>query len=390
MTMNARDLLKKIGTLSVVATAVVGNAGASGVQGTATLISNPPDLRRSSTTPKLVLTSSSVASDMASHGSHSSHSSHSSHASHVSGSGSSGSYSPPAAASPAPRVKVPKYEPSDKLRWSLSKTTRRPYHRTYSGLREAKNVSAYQALIKSIKSDDAAGVRDALASDKALLETADDRGQTSLFIAVTNGSVSVVQELVVEGADPNLTDAAGLIPLDYVARKATISKGDLGIAQILISHGSDPNGGSGEVIARLILNLSDASKGAKSEAGNDSDSPATDLIIGLLQHGADLETKDNHGNTLLLTALRENCPDVALELIKLGADVKATNEFDQNALHLVAMYEPANSETLIQELIKKGTSLTAKDSFGATPAQTATALKHEDIVAMLNRSIGGG
>jgi ankyrin repeat protein len=112
-------------------------------------------------------------------------------------------------------------------------------------------------------------------------------------------------------------------------------------------------------------------------------SSASDAVIGLLQHGADLEAQDNHGNTLLLTAIRERATNVALELLRLGANAKATNEYGQNTLHLVAMYRPNQFQNLLDGLIAAKVDVNARDKFGATPVEVAVGLDHGDVADYL-------
>ena len=61
--------------------------------------------------------------------------------------------------------------------------------------------------------------------------------------------------------------------------------------------------------------------------------------------------------------------DIALALLKVGADVHAKNMYGRTALHLVCGQE---LEEVVQPLVDRGSRVDEPDAFGVTPLEHAS------------------
>ncbi|MFC1834464.1 ankyrin repeat domain-containing protein [Thermodesulfobacteriota bacterium] len=98
----------------------------------------------------------------------------------------------------------------------------------------------------------------------------------------------------------------------------------------------------------------------------------------LLSKGADINAKDEEGDTPLMAALNANKLSVVELLISKGADLEAKNKNDANALHLASL---EGDESLVELLLSKGADIDAKDKDGHTPLIAALNVRH------LNKSL---
>ena len=65
------------------------------------------------------------------------------------------------------------------------------------------------------------------------IDLQDNNGQTALHIATEQGQVAIVLELLKVGANPNISDNSGKLPLQIATR------GDTALVRILLEGGAD-------------------------------------------------------------------------------------------------------------------------------------------------------
>lgn len=88
----------------------------------------------------------------------------------------------------------------------------------------------------------------------------------------------------------------------------------------------------------------------------------------LLGQGADVDAKNNQGDTALLLAAKSGKIDTARLLIEKGADIEAKNNVGETAL--IAACTSGHAE-IAQLLVEKGAAADARDDGGATPLMYA-------------------
>lgn len=76
-----------------------------------------------------------------------------------------------------------------------------------------------------------------------------------------------------------------------------------------------------------------------------------DIVIEMVQHGADVNTVGSDGQTAFLYACAKGDMAFARELVSLGADIHAQNKHGENAIILLL---PFGRTALMDNLLKKG------------------------------------
>jgi ankyrin repeat protein len=88
----------------------------------------------------------------------------------------------------------------------------------------------------------------------------------------------------------------------------------------------------------------------------------------LIKRGADVNSKNNYGQTPLHRALGNNAIEIAKLLIDAGADVEAKNNYGLTPLHLAS---GNNHIEMTEFLLERGADVNAKDKYGRTPLYVA-------------------
>ena len=104
----------------------------------------------------------------------------------------------------------------------------------------------------------------------------------------------------------------------------------------------------------------------------------TELVSTLIKAGAELEARDEHGNTPLMFAASHNKnPEVVSVLIKAGAELEASNEAGATPLMSAAQWQ---SPEVVSVLIEAGADVNAVDEHGYTPLMSAAS---PEVVSVL-------
>ncbi|MBI1761137.1 MAG: ankyrin repeat domain-containing protein [Acidobacteria bacterium] len=134
------------------------------------------------------------------------------------------------------------------------------------------------------------------------LNAKDENGWAPLHEAVLNGDAASVRYLLKKGADPNVSNRAGLTPL-------MLAVGDPEKLALLLESGAKVNAVSAEGKSALLL-----------AAAQKRALPAVKL---LLRKGAQVNQQDKRGGTALLMAARNGDVETLQLLLERGADTQA-------------------------------------------------------------------
>jgi ankyrin repeat protein len=99
--------------------------------------------------------------------------------------------------------------------------------------------------------------------------------------------------------------------------------------------------------------------------------------------GADLEARQEDGDSPLHDAASQGHPEIAEVLIDAGADVNAPNAANAGPLHVAAL---AGHEAVVDLLLASGADFEATDGSGKTPRDLAEGAGHGEIVRLLVRA----
>ena len=231
---------------------------------------------------------------------------------------------------------------------------------------------------------DLAGVQAEL--DKGVdVNTKNNNGETSFYLAAAQGHKEIAQLLIDHGANINDKNGFGWTP-SFVA----VLNGHEEIVQLLISFNLDvnePPGDSGDSEWTLLHYA--AQSGHKK------------IIELLIDAGADVNAKEKHGNTPLdfaksetvnllrnyggkhgtiYGASRAGNTEVVKEFLALGAKVNATDQLGKSALHFAVQ---AGQKETTKLLIAKGADVNLHGQGGYTPLHIAANYGYMGIAALL-------
>ena len=172
----------------------------------------------------------------------------------------------------------------------------------------------------------------------------DNRGNTVLHLAASEGHLDAARMILELGVDVDPKNNEGLTP--FLRASQGMREGHRVIMQLLLRHDADYTVRDNRGNTALHLAASEGRLDVASmllELGVDVDpknnegfTPLRQVSQGMLEghrdimwlllyHGANLDARDNHGNTALHFAASEGHLDVARMLLELGADVDSQN-----------------------------------------------------------------
>ncbi|EAY02571.1 ankyrin repeat protein, putative [Trichomonas vaginalis G3] len=97
----------------------------------------------------------------------------------------------------------------------------------------------------------------------------------------------------------------------------------------------------------------------------------------LLSHGANINEKDEDGETALHLATNENYPEIAEVLLSHGANINEKNKYGKTALHLAAQH---NSKEAVEVLLSHDANINEKTEDGETALHIATKYNTKETV----------
>ena len=182
----------------------------------------------------------------------------------------------------------------------------------------------------------------------------DNDGETPLHIVLRRGLIDIVRLFLHHGADANIPDKRGTSPLHVVLQEDRRDDTDT----LLFDY---PDGPSSEEPNPAFLEH------------------RSDIVMLLLDHGADANHPDNNGGTPLHIASQRGFIDIVRLLLHHGADVNRPDIFGITPLHDAL-------KTSHDEIIRLLLDLPGNDSW--TLLHAASQEGHDDIVgALLNHGV---
>jgi ankyrin repeat protein len=260
------------------------------------------------------------------------------------------------------------------------------------------------------------------------INSEDKKGRTPLFLACYNDNIDLVSSLLTNGAKVNANDNFGLTPLHVAAKN-----GYANIVELLIEKGANVNAEASDglelyelhneyrrpgsrplhlavsyidVIKLLVSNGADIN--AKDEGGQTplqkavfhGDKNVVDFLIAqgaeigihlaayignyakvksLIEKGADPNSRNNDGDSVLDLAVSGGHKEIAKLLIDSGANLNAKNRMGQTPLHIAAR---TGYKDIAELLIDKGANVNISNNEGRTPLLEAAYSGHKDLVAL--------
>ena len=235
----------------------------------------------------------------------------------------------------------------------------------------------------------------------------DSSGCTPLYYACKDGNyrcIHIYQQIaddVILEQCIQVANNDGITPLTVKDAKGrtilhhALLEGDGNLACKLLRAGADPTVKDHLGSTPLTLRLKSENKSIKNrtllhhlccEEGN------FEVMVELLQAGADANLKDGNGYTPLMLALRYINDNCASRILHAFCDFQheISNCVNSSSLHISILHIAAeyNKAKCVELLIAKGADLLVKNSNGKNPLHIACMKGHSNLVAyLLNRSV---
>ncbi|HVH98350.1 MAG TPA: ankyrin repeat domain-containing protein [Enhygromyxa sp.] len=184
-------------------------------------------------------------------------------------------------------------------------------------------------VMQAVRDEDLPRVRELAGAGEPLDAPSPTQGFRPLGVAVIKNNPELVQLLLELGADPNLGDDRGMVPLG----RAVVHGGDEAMLDLLLAAGARTDAVNVDEFGLLH---------AVAETGR------AELIPWMLAHGVALETRTRHGHTPLHIACALGHVDAARALLRAGADPKAPANDGNDALAIATAQQQPEIVALLQ------------------------------------------
>jgi uncharacterized protein len=192
-------------------------------------------------------------------------------------------------------------------------------------------------------------------------ETAQDR----LWAAINARDATSLRVAIDQGADPNLPNNEGRVPL----YRALVLQNQM-LVDTLLGLGADANASDhrGDPLTITAMSVGSA--------------PAT---VALINAGANPNARDTTGKSVLSYAVYLKQPEIIAALIAKGADVNVPSEAGDggNPAPPIFMAIKAGDLALVQQLIAAGANVDALDGQDSTPLHRAVLAQPADYATTL-------
>ncbi|KAJ7897360.1 ankyrin repeat-containing domain protein [Mycena olivaceomarginata] len=180
------------------------------------------------------------------------------------------------------------------------------------------------------------------------------------------GNLEISQCLIMEGADINFVgDHTDASPIFYAA-----GAGDLGVVQLLLASGADPNLGTRDR-SRPLFNAARAAN--------------LDVARALITAGANIHATDRRLRNVLAYLAEKNVGKMSRFFLERGVDPNHEDEDGETPLHhACSMHNAGSARALVELLLEFGAATVEKAStYGITPVHMAMHEDNWEIVKIL-------
>ena len=263
--------------------------------------------------------------------------------------------------------------------------------------RLVKSEVSYQSPFPATYSTCSAQAVQAIIEHGADVNAVNNKGQTALFIACSDGQENFVKILLDAGTDPNITDKSK----DSSLHSAIYGHCSIESLNELISHGAHVDAvndigetplltackaGQTESVSLLLKLKADLSianiDGYTSLHFAAVADCSADTVLQIIEYGADVNAVDKRNRTaLLLSCLNVNSCSIVKILLAAGADPIIADDEGFSCLH-AAIYGHCSKETL-QALIDHGADIDAKKEDGTNALLSACTKGQSESVRFL-------
>lgn len=232
-----------------------------------------------------------------------------------------------------------------------------------------------------------------LIREGAKVDAQDSFGTTALMIAMGRGDKEMTSLLISAGANPKLKDEIGFTAADYARAdgKTPNLKESMEILRMYIQ-----NVNRDAVARRKPLTLNDAVKSGNTRLIEEALKSTADIhqldimdrtplmnailvyngkdistITKLIELGSDLNSRDNHGHTILSAAVNKSYPEVVKVLLEAGINPNSANAYGGTALSLAVIDGRLSNPAITKLLIDYGANVNKRDERGLTPLMVA-------------------
>lgn len=243
-------------------------------------------------------------------------------------------------------------------------------------------------LLEAAQKGDTGSV-ERLLREGAAIEAKNRTGSSPLALAANYGHADTAKLLLAKGADPVAGGLAGESALSEAAVGSNSTR-----VSLILERGSDSKTSSKALFAMsesrpLVLN--EEKQDVPVELAFPADSEILKLLI---QHGADIETRDEEGATPLIRAAESGQTGIVRALLDHGANIGATDKYGNTALIAAAcqcaVIDMPETLPSMKLLLKKGADVNAKNRDGNTALTVALKNHQTAVAALLKRAIEAG
>ena len=246
-------------------------------------------------------------------------------------------------------------------------------------------------------------------------------GKTALHFASAYDNQDVVNALLEAGANPNACDSRGYTPLSVACLVVSDDATSSSTIKLLLQYGADLHiniqdgtkyvysamdagfleidgatqgeaalysaiaRGFNEVVKILLAKVSPniAYKNGKTPLILACNKRHTQVVLTLIEGGANLNLAEDDGSTPLIAACHSDNVSIVSDLLNAGADITRVNK--DGITSLIAACTQGHAD-IINTLLKAGADFTLSDNSGRTPLIAASEHGHHKAMSMLLES----